>query len=174
MTDDEMIALIQATMEAQYEADTYSADEPTRAKPHPPASPEEINAFEAHLHSRQLTLPPSYAQFLRLHNGIDDYVRGLSIRSIQQVEHLRERDVGWRNISPIYQFIFASGEETSSIAGFIPGSEDERGEMKVVVLSEQGEPNEYRDFEGFLKDQLHFYQDVLQAERAEREGLEDD
>jgi hypothetical protein len=174
MTDAQMIELIQSTMKAQYEADTYSSDEPTEASPHSPASPEAIGRFEESLNRRGLPLPPSFAQFLSLHNGIDDYVRGLSIRSIQAIEESREKDMRWKETTSIYPFIFADGEYTSSIAGFVPGTEDACGEMNVLVLSERGEPNEYESFGEFLEDQLSFYLDVLEAEKADRQDLKDD
>ena len=174
MTDAQMLELIQSTMRAQYEADTYSSDDPTEATPHPPASDEEIQRFEESLNRRGLPLPPSFAQFLRLHNGIDEYVRGLSIRSIQAMEASREKDRRWKDTTPIHEFIFADDEYSSSIAGFVPGTQDERGELNVIVLSDRGEPNEYRDFTAFLQDQLSFYLGVLKAEKAERQDQQDD
>src|SRR5690242_1080987 len=101
MTDEEMKQLIHNTMETQYEVDTLTADEPTRAKPRPPATPEQIARLEQHLGKRGLPLPPSFAQFLRICNGIEDYLPSmrLSIRSAAEIEESFQNDSVWKDIS---------------------------------------------------------------------------
>ncbi len=176
MTDTEMNDLIEATMAAQYEADTYSDDEPTHAHRHPPATDAEIASLEDWLRARGLPLPPSYAQFLRLNNGIDDYIASmeLSMRSSADIEASEARDANRADMTAAYRFIFASGEHTTAAIGFVAGTEDAHGEMAVEFLSEADDINNYQSFEGFLRDMLRFYQEVIQGERADRDALKDD
>jgi len=175
MTDEELKQLIQETMSAQYQADSFSDDMPSRATPHAPAKPQEIARFADDLRTRGLSLPPSFAQFLRIHNGIENYIPSmeLSLRSMQQIERASGRDSAWKEISPAHRFVFASGN-TSAFAGFVPETEDQRGEMQVVMITDSGDITNYKDFEDFMKDQLEYYRSVIRAERADRDNLKDD
>lgn len=176
MTDAEMNELIETTMATQYEADTYSADEPTHAHRHPPATEAEIARLEVWLRSRGLSLPPSFAQFLRLNDGIDDYIpsMGLALRSIAGIEAAAGSDENLAKMTAAYSFVFASGEDSSAVVGFVAGSEDATGEMPVEMLTESDDINRYGSFEKFLRDILKFYRDVVQGERADRAALKDD
>jgi hypothetical protein len=176
MTDQEMSTLIDETIEARYEADTFFTDTPTQTKPNPPASIKDIARLADDLRRRGLSLPGSFTQFLRIHNGIQDYLpsMGLSIRSAEQILESVERDKGWKGIFQGYRFIFASGEDSSARVGFLPETLDARGEMQVIMRNETGETNEYSDFEEFLRDQLEYYRDVVSASRSDREELKDD
>ena len=176
MTDAEMNEVVEATMAAQYEADTYSADEPTHAHRHPPATEAEIARLCGWLQSRGLALPPAFAQFLRLNNGIDDYIpsMGLSMRSIAAIEAAANADENLAEMTEAYRFVFASGEHSSAVVGFVAGSEAASGEMAVQMLTESDDINRYDSFEEFLRDILSFYRDVVQGERADRAALKDD
>jgi hypothetical protein len=136
MTDQEMSQLILETMNTQYEADGFSTDNPTRATAHPGATQEEISRLEEHLRMRGLSLAPSFAQFLRIHNGIEDYISSmeLSIRSTQQIENSQAQDARWKDIFPAYRFIIASGDNSSALVGFVPESMDDHGEMRVIYF----------------------------------------
>ena len=175
MTDEDMKQLIQDIMEAQYEADRFSDDLATRATAHPPATSEELERLRQHLTSRGLSLPPSFAQFLRIHNGIADFLPSmeLSLRSADMIEGACESDTEWKHISPAHRFVFASGD-TAAFAGFVPDTADEQGEMRIVMVTESAETTEYDNFEEFLSDQLDYYNDVINAERADRAHLKDD
>ena len=176
MTDDELRQLLQETADAQYEADAFSDDMPTRAVARPPATPQQIERLANHLRGRGLVLPPSLTQLLRVHNGIVGYIPsyGLSLRSAEEIEQEYERDAyRWKDISPAHRFVLASGD-TYAFAGFLPDTLDDRGEMRVVLVNESAETTEYDDLQDFLKDCLEYYRSVLRAERADREGLRDD
>jgi len=176
MTSDEMKVLIAATMAAQFEADTYSDDQPTRATAHPPATGKQLERLEAALKARGLAMPPSFAQFLRIHDGIDDFLPSLelSLRSCDAIIDSVAADIAeWQTVSTAHKFVFASGP-TTAFAGFLPESVDARGEMRIVLMTDAGEPTNYSNFEQFLEDQLSYYRDVLRGEAADREDLQDD
>ena len=175
MNDEDLRRLINETMETQYKADSFSDDMPTHATAHPPATPVEIVRLEEHLRTRGFSLPPSFVQFLRIHNGIENFIPSmeLSIRTTQEIEKFYEKDLLWKKISPAHRFVFASGD-TAAFAGFIPETVNQKGEMQVVLVTESAETTEYDDFEEFLEDQLEYYKDVISAEQADREDLLDD
>ena len=176
MTIDEMKKLLAETMDAQFQADSFSDDEPSRATANPPATDKEIARLSAALKKRGLSLPPSYQQFLRIHDGIEDFLPSieLSMRSCEDVIDSYEEDVDeWKRISPAYKFVFASGD-TTAFAGFVPDSVDAQGEMRVVMFNESGEKTDYASFQRFLEDQLSYYRDVIKGELADRADLEDD
>ena len=176
MTDQEMTRLISETMDLQYKADAFLTDEPSRATAHSPATPVEIGRLEQHLRRHGLSLPPSFAQFLRIHNGIEDFIpsMGLSLRSTQQIENSHAADAWWKGMFPAYKFIFASGDDSSAVVGFVPETVDDHGEMQVLMKNEDGETTEYGDFDKFLQDQLAYYSDVVDARQADRDALKDD
>jgi hypothetical protein len=177
MTDQEMRELIRETMDLQYEADTYATDEPTRAVAHEPASSAELARLKQHLRSRGLPLPPSYAQFLRIHNGIERFVPSmldLSLRSVAEVIDMEEDDRKLQPITPTFRFIVGAGDDTATSVGFIPDSADTAGEMKMVMLNESGEPTHYDDFVDFLRDQHSYYAGIVRVSRADRQDLKDD
>src|SRR6478609_537902 len=107
MTDSEMKLLIDAIMKAQFEADSFSDDEATHATPHRPATEEEIAAFERELRGRGIPIPPSFVQFLRIHNGIDNFIPSmeLSLRSAEQISESEEHDSGWGDMSSACRFV---------------------------------------------------------------------
>jgi hypothetical protein len=166
-----MKELVEETLRLQHQAvDRYNAEAGAKyavsgAAAQPPASAEEIRMFKVHLAQRGLSLPPSFECFLSLYNGIRDYARNISIRSIQQMVQMAASDAKKKDLSTVYSFIFFDSEYMSAKAGFVPESLGDDGEMKVVELPEYSadDPHEFDSFEEFLKEQLAFYQDVMRA-----------
>jgi hypothetical protein len=98
----------------------------------------------------------------------------LSLRSAEQIVASAEKDVvSWKRISPAHKFVFASGN-TAAFAGFLTDTIGEDGEMPVVMVDQSGETTDYSNFEEFLEEQLAFYEDVVEGEKADRKDLEDD
>jgi len=91
-------------------------------KPRPPASDKDIEKYENHL---QLKLPPSYREFLKLHNGYEGLAWPGDMLSIQDV-------------MPGGQWYDAIQHWKQTCARYGGGEV-----LSGIVVAQQGEPNDY-------------------------------
>jgi hypothetical protein len=176
MTDEELRKIITATLETQSKnAKFRTANRPDGVMA-PPAPPAEIAELKKVLAKDRLVPPPSLLQLLGVCNGVRDYLQSqnVSLRSAKEIVSQRPEDLQWWDeFEPIHEFVFASGD-TNTFVGFDRTRVDSRGEMPVVMITEQGDQFEYQDLEDFLRTQLQMQADYLAVNQKDRAGLADD
>lgn len=175
MTDQEMQELLDQTLAAQSKNARFHRPQPPDAHLSTPASQADLSLLAGHAARLGTRIPPSYAQFLRLTDGIDDYMQlqRLSLRPAKGIVDAQEEDAEWDDFEPLHEFVIASGD-TSDFIAFDYTRADDAGEMPVVWIDGRGDRTEFDDFVAFLRAQLEFQQSLLMANEADRSGLRDD
>ena len=160
-------------VDAVYERDTYYDEHPKRAQMGPPATPAELAELERHLGVR---LPPSYAAFLSLYNGVEGFFDDVPLLSTSELISGRGE---WREdiaeIDPdLAKFPFA-GSGTSAAGHFVFDTRtvDADGEMPVIHLAADGDKTRYKSFVAYLRKFLKVVKETIAAERADRANLKD-
>jgi cell wall assembly regulator SMI1 len=109
-------------------------------RPHPPASMQEIDDYEAYL---GVKLPHSYREFLLLYNGYDWLAypgHMLSIESVMPEGHWYDEIVEWKRISAEYGsgevidvIVIANMGQANSWAYLLPDEPSGDDELTIVV-----------------------------------------
>ena len=173
MTDEEMKEVLESTLMTQRENASY------RKRPRPdahlatPVAQADLSRLEKHVARLGVNVPPSFIQFLRLTDGIVDYmqINNLSLRSAKEIvdsQQIDDRDHD--EFAPLHEFIFASGD-TREFLAFDDSRVDPSGEMPVVWVDLRGQSIEFGDFPEFLREQLKFQKDVLKGKKGDRANL---
>lgn len=129
---------------------------------HPPASPKQIDALEAHL---DVALPPSYRELLGICNGWSGFAARVDLLSVeQQMQGEYARYIHrWRGIQwaygesvPVEAIIFGIELGTNKARLFDIATADASGEMQAIWWQD-GELHRYDN----LTDMLEQYVDRL-------------
>jgi hypothetical protein len=174
LTQDEFKKLVQDTIEAKYALDSYSYDDPVRAVANLPASDAELIELEATLRERGVRMPPSYRQFLTIHNGIlhfldDEDLALLSAQEVVKATHsVREKD-----FPGLSKFVIGAGN-TPEFISFDTTTQGDDGEMEVVHVAGDGDQSRSEDLVQFFRQHYTYITDNLRLERKDRAELEND
>jgi hypothetical protein len=173
LTQDEFEKLIQETIDAKYALDNYSYDNPVRAVANSPASNADLIELEAALRERGVPMPPSYRQFLMIHNGIlhffeDEDLALLSTQDVIKAAHsVREKD-----FPGLSSFVIGAGD-TPEFISFDATTAAADGEMEVVHVAGDGNQMRSDDLIQFFRQYYTYITDNLRLEREDREELKD-
>ena len=178
LTKEQLSALWKEILVIVTEREQYFTEKPLLPKMKPPANELEISSLERYL---QLSLPPTYRNFISLYNGVENFFYDIPLLSINQIiadEEWKEWIEEWKeDMEDIYpnldKFIFAGSTETFEIICFNCEEISENGEMEVVHINNHGEDNRWSDFGEFLQNYLEVTQKTVANERADRESLKD-
>jgi hypothetical protein len=172
MTRDQIKDLVDRTNEMQYRASLFTKKQ-HRAQPAPAATDAELDSLSRELNRRHLSFPPSLRALLSVYNGVQGYLRDVSLRSTQEIISCVGSDAQWQSLGEFYRFVFASGN-TSAFAAFDPTAARTDGEMSVVYMDANGNDERYDDLFKFLRANYEFYSDIVEASEQDRAGLDDD
>jgi hypothetical protein len=173
MTDQEMREILETTLATQSKNARFQKRQVDAARLSGPVSPVDFARLERYAARHGTQVPPSFAQFLRITDGIEDYcqVAALSIRSAARVMESREIDDEWKDFAPLHEFVIASGDYSSDFIAFDRDHPQATGELPVVWIDGRGDRTEFPDFVAFLREQLRFQVDVLATNEADRANL---
>jgi hypothetical protein len=172
MTDAQMRSMLESTLALQSKNAHFRKKKRPDAKLAQPASASALARLEQHIARLGIVVPPSFVQFLRISDGIDDYmqIQRLSLRSAKQIVDSRESDEEWDDFAPLHEFVIGSGDAGDFIA-FDRSRVDSSGEMQVAWIDGSGDRTDFADFPKFLEEQHQFQTDVLAANEADRANL---
>ena len=139
----------------------------------PPASGAELAALEQHLGQ---VLPPLYREFLSLHNGVKNFELDMPLLATHEIiadEHGWVEDLAEEEPELAKFYIAGSDEANAGYLVFDQRVRSADGEMEVVHLTLRLAQTRWPSFLQMLEDRLKRSNRRLQAERADREQLED-
>ncbi|HKX27937.1 MAG TPA: SMI1/KNR4 family protein [Blastocatellia bacterium] len=180
MTEMQLQKLIDDLTEALRERDRLVFDEENPHELGRPSSPQQLSTLEQILGK---PLPPSYAAFLKLHNGWDKFVGGAKLLAIEDQESKWVK----KRVDDLDTLFYEDQEvENPFTAGAIPVllGEDERtflvldprtvrpnGEMDFIQFYLIKEEQRFADFTSFLQHKLNILHEMIDDEK---EGLTED
>jgi hypothetical protein len=183
MTDNEFRTLLEQILDTQHKCVTFEDESTEKSKLSRPATDQELDQLSAHFEGRELRLPPSYRQFLKISNGVSMFRwdESFSLRSAAELIELAETDERWAglckefdDVGPVHRFIIGSGDLTT-VCAFDPDTIDENGEMKLLEFDiEANPPTVHDNLEAFFRLELERHQEDLALELEDRADLEDD
>ncbi|MDY0743289.1 SMI1/KNR4 family protein [Paucibacter sp. R3-3] len=158
--------LIAEIVQAELQMQTYLEDEPRAPVAAAPAPVNDIARLRASLEQSGLHLPPSYAAFLAVCDGMEGYRSGFSLLCVAKV--LRPPAATFVRRYPGYaRFIIGLGESLEFLA-FDP-DKAHGDEYDVVFVADDGEETRYDDFEAYLTERLEQVRAAIDRERADRD-----
>ena len=155
------------------ELDQYTDYSFPPPEPNPPATAAQLEALQEHL---GLQLPPSYREFLGLHNGIENFEYDLHLMSTEQII---ANDEGWvedlADEEPELARFFLAGDDDTNAGCYVFDHQkvDDGGEMEVVHFSMRLEETRWPSFLDLLEERLKRSEEHLKSERADRDLLPD-
>lgn len=163
-----MSQLVEEIVDAEFEVQTYVADEPKRPIAGAPATSAQLAKLEAWLAHKGLPFPPSYREFLSAANGIVGFMSGFSLLDAESVMR-PPRDSHLRHFPTLARFIVSESKSLEFLAfDADAGSGDE---LEMVFMADNGEEGRYDSFRAFLAEQLDQLRDEIKQERADRAKL---
>jgi SMI1 / KNR4 family (SUKH-1) len=171
--------LIQTLAEAMREYDQLAFDEEYPHDLGPPATAEQIAKLEKILGK---PLPPSYRDFLKLHNGWSDFHGGAKLLAVedhgskwvkQRIKEIGDLFFEDDSDNPFQQGMLPVllGKDENSYLVLDPSVVRKNGEMDFVRFDYSQEEKRFKDFTSFLHNESKVMQELVEEER---DGLSED
>jgi hypothetical protein len=147
-----------------------------RAEAHPAPSRAKLAQFAAQIGD---AVPPSLLRLLALHDGITcfDYV-DVDIFSIEYLaQHEQELEDEWVDAGKFARdeiYVFGRSDFDSLALAFLRQQRRADGEMPVVMIDARGVLAEYFSLTHYLQSRREWFQEQVDLERGDRDGLRND